>query len=109
MGDEVSRDITELKQDFAEHKHEIGDIQKALYTLIEAQKNTTRNVDTLSLDVKEMLKSSLGFDIVKKEVDLLTLRVNSLEESKNWGFKLIVGTVLTSVIGLLIGIKFKLI
>jgi len=98
-------DIEHVKKTIGKNGGDIEDIQKALYTLIEAQKNTTRNVDSLSADVKGMLKTTLNFSLIEKEIAHMEERVKHLEDHNSWGMKLIVGAVFTAIIGLIFGIK----
>ncbi len=86
-----------------EVKRDIKDINKILYQLVEAQSNTTHNVDMLSKDVKEMLKASMSCDIVDNDVKDLEKRVSILEDSKTWGFRLVAGAVMMAVVGLVAG------
>jgi len=90
-------------EELEEVKRDIKDINKALYTLIEAQSNTTHNVDMLSSDVKEMLKASMSCDIVNSDVKDIEKRVSILEDSKTWGFRLVIGAVILAVVGLVAG------
>jgi hypothetical protein len=101
--------------------------EKALSTLIEAQKNTTRNVDNLATDVKGMLKNSLHFDILEKELELtnnrllkmedmnfnqmkqdiksLDKKMEGIEQSKTWLWRLIVGAIILNLVGLVYDMK----
>jgi len=86
-----------------EVKRDIKDINKALYTLVEAQSNTTHNVDMLANDVKEMLKGSMSCNLVDAQVREQDKRITVLEDSKTWGFRLVVGAVILAFIGLVAG------
>ncbi len=81
------------------HENKIENLQEAMYTLIEAQKNTTRNVDHLAEDVKEMLKSAGSCAVVESKIVSLEKRTKVLEDSKTWGFRLIIGGLIMSIIG----------
>ena len=81
---------------------DIRDINKVLYQLTEAQKNTTKNVDILTSDIKEMLKKSMNCQMVHNELQALEHRVTDLEASKTWGFRLVVGALMLGLVNILL-------
>ena len=144
--DEIHEKIHTMQEVQEKQREDCGEFQKALYTLIEAQKNTTRNVDALAQDVKGVLKSSMHFELLEKKLEMTNTRINKLEgnnfeivkkdidvmqkkldkidikaveaniktdnekiklleDSKTWGFRLIVGAVILGVIGLFFDLK----
>jgi len=93
--------LHELRKKQDKHASEISEIKQALAELIQMQKNTTRNVNELSNDVKEMLKKSLSHEMQEKEIKILHERIDSLEETKTWTFRLVTGAIIMAVLSLL--------
>jgi Cu2+-containing amine oxidase len=139
--------LHDLKEEQERQRDKCGEFSKALVQLIEAQKNTTRNVDALAADVKGVLKSTMHFELLEKKLELTNARVAKLEttatqcpvvlndlkecqdhikdikkvdqnvitqrlgetekdikelqDSKSWGYKLIIGAVVMGIIGLI--------
>ena len=97
----VKNDVMFIQKEHQEARKRCDEIQKALYTLVEAQKNTTKNVDRLADDVKALIKNSSEYHVLENNISALTLRMNEIEDSKQWGFRLIVGAVIMSLVGIL--------
>ena len=75
--------LHDLKEEQDRQRENCGEFSKALAQLIEAQKNTTRNVDTLALDVKGVLKSAMHFELLEKKLEITNLRLSKLETKSN--------------------------
>lgn len=88
----IEHKIEEREKEYAE---KITDLTVALHTLIEAQKNTTKNVDILTNDVKHLTAAITNYEAVSK-------RVEDLESSRTWAYRLIIGTLIAGAITLLI-------
>lgn len=84
-----------LEEKEKEYSEKISELTIALHTLIEAQKNTTKNVDILTSDVKHLTTAITNYEAVSK-------RVEDLESSRTWGYRLIIGTLIAGAITLLI-------
>ena len=100
IGD-VKDDVKIIQHEHNEARRRCDEIQKALYTLVEAQKNTTKNVDRLADDVKALIKNSSEYHILESSITAVNKKCDDLEESKQWGFRLIIGAVLLSLVRLL--------
>ncbi len=98
-------DVKHIQREHAEARKRCDEIQKALYTLVEAQKNTTKNVDRLAEDVKVLIKNAYEFHVLEHDISDLNKRCDNLESSKQWGFRLIVGAVIMSAVGFLLNVK----
>lgn len=85
----------ELSKKAEEYNKRVNEINTALYTLIEAQKNTTKNVDTLTTDVKELTKTITNYEAISK-------RVEDLESSRTWVYRLVIGTLITAAIAIIL-------
>jgi uncharacterized coiled-coil DUF342 family protein len=97
----VRDDVKVIQREHGEARRRCDEIQKALYTLVEAQKNTTKNVDRLADDVKALIKNASEYHVLEVGIENINKKVEELESSKQWGFRLIIGAVITAVIGLL--------
>jgi len=103
--DRLDDDIRELRRKQTEQHNEIMHIKELISNLANVQKNTTENINVLTSDIKEILKHSLTYEIVEKEMVMLNRRIENLEESRSWTLKLIVGAVIMGLIGLVLDYK----
>ena len=103
--DDLMREVRELKRQHDLQREKISELHTALTSLIEAQRITTKNVDTLSKDVKEMIKNSLTYELLEKEIVMINHRLETLEDNKAWLYKMVVGAVIMAGIGLILDIK----
>jgi uncharacterized coiled-coil DUF342 family protein len=99
---DVKNDVYTIKQEHHEARRRCDDIQRALYTLVEAQKNTTKNVDRLADDVKILIQNSSEYHILENNIENLEKKCEELEASKQWGFRLLIGAFITAISSLLI-------
>ena len=88
-------------------KDEVQEIKSALTTLIEAQRNTTKNVDNLTTDMKKLIKSTASFDVIETELHQLDQRVKKIEDTKTWEYRIIIGAIVGGIITIIV--KFGLI
>ena len=79
--DGLQERLHDLKEEQDRQRDKCGEFSKALVQLIEAQKNTTRNVDALAADVKGVLKSTMHFELLEKKLELTNARIAKLEVS----------------------------
>jgi len=100
--DRLDDDIRELRHKQEEQHREIVHIKELISNLANVQKNTTENINILTSDIKEILKHSLTYEIVEKEMVMLSRRIENLEESRSWTLKLIVGAIIMALVGLVI-------
>jgi len=81
--DEIQDRIQEIKKEQDEQRKNCGELQQAISALVEAQKNTTRNVDTLAADVKGVLKTTMHFELLDKKLELTNARISKIEATSN--------------------------
>jgi septal ring factor EnvC (AmiA/AmiB activator) len=102
---EIMAEVRELKRQHEKQRDKINELHTSLYTLIESQKITTRNMERLTEDIKDILKSSSSIEVVEKEIVMINHRLKDLEDNKAWLFKMVVGAVVMAGIGLIIDFK----
>ena len=93
-------EIEHLERDIDRQQGDISTIKDALYTLIEAQRNTTKNVDNLTQDMKEVIRAHSNFDTVEAQITSVEKRIKKIEETKTWEYRIFIGTVITGVVAL---------
>lgn len=88
---------TTMDKNVDKYDAKVNKINNALYTLIEAQKNTTKNVDNLTADIKSISKTLSHLESIDR-------RLNDLENSKTWGFRLVITGAIGFVVWILKGL-----
>jgi len=101
----LDEDIRELRRKQEEQRNEIMHLRELIGNLTAIQKNTTDNINVLTSDVKEMLKHSLTYEMLEKEIVMINRRVDELDNNKAWLMKLIIGAIVMALIGLVIDVK----
>ena len=86
--------VKETRELLQSHDEELKQINKALYSLLEVQKITTKNVDSLTKDVKKLTESVLTMNTLEK-------RISSLENSQIWVVRTIIGAIIIEAMRLI--------
>lgn len=101
----LKEDLRELKSKQEKQHEEITHLRELIGNLAHIQQSTTENVNLLTSDVKEMLKQSLTYDILEKEIIMINRRIDDIDDSRSWLTKLIIGAIIVAVLGLLFDMK----
>ncbi len=94
-------EIAHLEKDVDKIQEDLGVMREAIHTLIESQKNTTKNVDSLTADMKTLLKDSSKHEENLGKILLLEKRVKSMEDAKTWEYRFFIGAVISGAITLI--------
>lgn len=104
MGDQDEYLIKELDT----IKNDVKLLQQALYTLVEAQRNTVSNIDMLTKDIKEIVNLTYENESIKtavqKDIEHFGKRVEELEKSRVWVIRLIIGSVFSIITAVVVKI-----
>lgn len=90
-----------LEKELDRNQGDIKAIREALYTLIEAQRNTTKNVDALADDLKEVFKTTQNFNLLETKLNTLELKLKKIEDTKTWEYRIFIGAVVGGIITLI--------
>jgi len=101
----LDKNIKEIQKKQTEQQSEILHLRELIGNLTSIQQNTTDNINILTADVKEMLKHSLTYEMIEKEIVMINRRVDDLDNSRAWLIKLIVGAIIMALVGLIIDLK----
>ena len=94
-------DITHIEKDIDKTKDDLVVMREAIYTLIESQKNATKNVDALTKDMKEIIKGTGQYDTQNTKIISLEKRVKTMEEAKTWEYRIFIASIVTGAITLI--------
>ena len=123
--------LDQIQDEQNKQREKCGNFQADMATLLEMQKNTTRNVDSLAQDVKGLLKNALHFEVLDKKIDATNIKltktenevelldiskikrditenrkdIDTLEKSRTWGFRLITGALAIGIIKIIIDME----
>lgn len=97
----MSSEIEHLEKDIDKTQSDLVIMREAIYTLIESQKNTTKNVDALTKDMKEMVKNSSMHETNANKIISLEKRVKTIEDAKTWEYRIFIGAIISGAITLI--------
>ena len=83
----------------------ITDLTSLLSKITESQKNNTKMIEVINSDIKHLNGIIVEYKVLSVKMKALEDKINDLEESRTWMFRMIVGIVIGAVIEL--AFKFK--
>ncbi len=93
--------IEHLEKDLDKTQDDLTIMREAIYTLIESQKNTTKNVDALTKDMKEIIKGTGQYEAQSNKIASIEKRIKTMEEAKTWEYRIFIGAIITGAITLI--------
>ena len=98
--------LDHLEKDLDKTHGDIEVMRQAIYTLIESQKNTTKNVDSLTADMKEIIKTSGYHDVHRGKITSIEKRLKKIEDAKTWEYRIFIAAVISAAGSLLAKMAF---
>jgi small-conductance mechanosensitive channel len=98
--DIIKDEIRNIREQLLMQQKEILETHKILQSSVEQQKQTQKVLDAFSEDLKEILKAATCCEMNKKDIESINKRLSKVEDSKTWMYRLIVGAVITGVLGI---------
>ena len=84
----------------------ITDLTSVLSQISEAQKNNSKMIEVVNKDIKHLNGIMVEYKVLSVKMKNLEEKINDLEESKTWMFRMIVGIVMGAIIELAFRIKY---
>lgn len=84
----------------------ITDLTSILSKISEAQKNNSKMIEVVNADIKHLNSIIVEYKVLSVKMKNLEEKINDLEESRTWMFRMIVGIVIGAVIELAFRIKY---
>lgn len=94
-------EIKYLEKEIDKTQDDLSVMREAIYTLIESQKNTTKNVDALTKDMKEIIKQAGKHETNANKIISLEKRVKTMEDAKTWEYRIFIGAIISGAITLI--------
>ncbi len=89
-----------IERELDKSQNDIKSIREALFTLIEAQRNTTKNVDNLATDLKEVFKITQNLYIFETRLKELEGKSKKFEDAKVWEYRIFIGAIVGGIVTL---------
>jgi hypothetical protein len=83
-----------IKNAIDRQERSVNEIKKILGEVIQIQRTTTENLNTLTVDTQELLRSSLVQKAHSQEIKNLEMRLKAIEENRVWLVRLVIGSII---------------
>lgn len=92
-----------MEEKVKEIELDVKEITKHVFKLIEAQSTTTRNVDIISQDLREILKVTNSYDVFINRIDAIEKRMDYFDSHRTWFTRIVGGILIGAAMTALLG------